>query len=107
MKRYLLTILIILIALCTGTKGELMAAETKLDDGLYAKIITAKGDILLQLEFEKTPLTVTNFVGLAEGTKDFKDLEKSPISTNSINFPLGQRFGQHFVSQLPIQPLAS
>ena len=73
MKRYLLTILIILIALCTGTKGELMAAETKLDDGLYAKIITAKGDILLQLEFEKTPLTVTNFVGLAEGTKDFKD----------------------------------
>ena len=73
MKHYLVALLIILTALCNSTKGELMAAETKLDDGLYAKIITSKGDITVQLEFEKTPLTVTNFVGLAEGTKDFND----------------------------------
>jgi len=73
MKRYLLAFFIILTALCNSSKGELMAAETKLDDGLYAKFITSKGDITVQLEFEKTPLTVTNFVGLAEGTKDFKD----------------------------------
>ena len=45
-------------------------ATTKLKDGLYAKFDTAKGDILCMLEFKKTPLTVTNFVGLAEGTKD-------------------------------------
>ena len=44
--------------------------ETQLADGLYAKFVTDKGDILTSLEFQKTPLTVVNFVGLAEGTKD-------------------------------------
>lgn len=43
-----------------------------MDNGLYAKINTSKGEIILNLEFEKTPGTVGNFVALAEGNLENK-----------------------------------
>ena len=48
------------------------SAAEKMADGLYARFQTTKGNITLKLEFEKAPLTVANFVGLAEGTKKFE-----------------------------------
>ncbi|MCF6350225.1 MAG: peptidylprolyl isomerase [Flavobacteriaceae bacterium] len=43
-----------------------------MNNGLYAKISTTKGEILINLEFEKTPGTVGNFVALAQGTMENK-----------------------------------
>ncbi len=51
--------------------GTLSCEEkTQKKEGLYAVFNTPKGEIVIELFYRKVPLTVTNFVGLAEGTKE-------------------------------------
>lgn len=41
-----------------------------MQDGIYAKFNTSKGEILVRLTYDKTPGTVGNFVALAEGSME-------------------------------------
>lgn len=52
-----------------GKKMNTISTELQ-KDGMYAVIETNKGDIVLELFYKETPLTVCNFAGLAEGTLD-------------------------------------
>jgi cyclophilin family peptidyl-prolyl cis-trans isomerase len=58
-------------------------------DGLYAHFKTSMGDITIQLYEKDTPVTVRNFVGLAKGTKPWKDpktgaMVRRPLYNNTI-----------------------
>ena len=66
MKKSILLALLV-IASFYSCKEE----HSNLPDGLYAKIETNKGNIIVQLDFEKAPVTVANFVTLAEGKNEF------------------------------------
>ena len=65
MKKITIYILL-LLAVIFGCSDK----NPSLDEGLYANLQTSKGEIILQLEIEKTPVTVANFVSLAEGRNE-------------------------------------
>ena len=57
-----------------------------MQDGLYAKFNTTKGEILVALEFKKTPGTVGNFVALAEGNLENKVKPQGTPYYNGLKF---------------------
>ena len=51
------------------TFGAFVANSQELENGIYADMETSKGNIILKLYYKRAPKTVSNFIGLAEGTK--------------------------------------
>ena len=65
-----------LIALCLATVVSTQAQkskDSKKADGIFATIETTKGNIVLELDYKKAPITVANFISLAEGTNSAVD----------------------------------
>lgn len=76
----LIGILVVCLSFLNFVKAQ------QLEDGLYAKFETSKGEILLKLEPEKVPLTVANFVGLAEGNYEYAGKKFSKPFYDSLKF---------------------
>ena len=78
---------LILLVLILGLGSCKSPKYPDLKDGLYAELQTQKGDILLQLRPDKAPVTVANFVTLAEGTNPYvKDEYKGKPFYDGLTF---------------------
>jgi len=67
MRKTYLLVLTVALAFTSCKTGK----HADLGDGIFADIQTNKGDIVVKLEHDKTPVTVASFVSLAEGNSPF------------------------------------
>lgn len=65
---------------------EILNPKSLKDKGMFAEITTNKGVINLVLEFQKTPLTVANFVALAEGDMENDEKEAGVPYYDGLKF---------------------
>ena len=82
MKNIFLSLALLVGINCTSTNNNI----NNMEDGIYANIKTNKGEIVLKLEFEKTPLTTANFIALAEGNMKNKKKELGTPYYDGIKF---------------------
>ncbi|HCP40696.1 MAG TPA: peptidylprolyl isomerase, partial [Cryomorphaceae bacterium] len=52
---------------CGATKVTVNNKTIELEDGIYAKLTTNRGDILMDFYEDLAPMTAANFIALAEG----------------------------------------
>ena len=81
------TLKIMLLVLGIALAGCKPSKYAQIGDGLFADIQTNKGDIIIKLHYDQTPVTVANFVALAEGKNPFvTDTLKGKPFYNGIIF---------------------
>ncbi len=96
MKKIILPILLSIIFIQNIINAQTNINKEENMNSIHAKIETTKGDILVNLEFEKTPMTVANFIGLAEGT--IKN-DAKPLGTPYFNGIIFHRVIDNFMVQ--------
>jgi peptidylprolyl isomerase len=79
---------ILLLLLAVSSFYSCKDEHSNLPDGLYADIETNKGHIIVELDYKKAPVTVANFVTLAEGKNEFvtKEYLKGKPFYNGLKF---------------------
>lgn len=79
---------ILFVLLIVATLFSCKDKHNDLPDGIYTEIETNKGTIILALDYKKAPVTVANFITLAEGDNEFitNDTLKGKAFYNGLKF---------------------